>query len=114
MYKSKIIRHVIVGCGSVSDAHAEAFSGWDDVELYCAVDSNIDRAERLASRFGIPRAFTDLQSILNDNLVTSLSIALPHDLHAPVAERAIHAGKHILMEKPFALSSIQARRIADL
>jgi predicted dehydrogenase len=97
------IYHAIVGCGRVSSNHADAFARIPGVTLYYANDILRERTEELASRFGIQHVTTNYQDVLNDPKVTSISLAVPHYLHASMALQAIASGKHVLVEKPFVI-----------
>lgn len=97
------IYHAIVGCGRVAPNHADAFAQIPEVTLYYANDIIREKAEELASRFGIEHVTTNYQDILNDPKVTSISLAVPHYLHASMTLQAIALGKHVLVEKPFVI-----------
>jgi len=98
-----MINHAIIGCGRVSENHADAFSRIEGVQIKYAVDINKEKAEALAERFSIKNVRTDFKSILNDPELTSISLAVPHYLHGPMAIDAANAGKHVLIEKPTVL-----------
>lgn len=108
-----VINHAIVGCGQVAPAHADAFSHIPDVRLYCAMDTRLNRAEQIATKFGIQRTSSNYESLLADDSLMSISLTVPHDLHAPMALQAVQAGKHVLVEKPFVLDTSEGRRILE-
>ncbi|NIR27873.1 MAG: Gfo/Idh/MocA family oxidoreductase [Gammaproteobacteria bacterium] len=113
-------RHAIVGCGRVAPFHADAFQRLAGVELALACDPLTANAEDLAARYAIAAYCERFEDVLANPAVTSLSIATPHDLHAPMALAAIEHGKHVLVEKPLALqgetgtAAIEAARKAGL
>lgn len=63
-----------------------------------------ERTARLAGKLGLAGHFNGLDEALRDPRVDGLTLALPHDLHASAAQRAAAAGKHVLVEKPIAIS----------
>jgi dTDP-4-amino-4,6-dideoxygalactose transaminase/predicted dehydrogenase len=82
-----------------------------DMHLYCAMDVVADRAATFAKKYGAKRISTDYGTLLRDPELTSISLAVPHDLHAPMALQAVEAGKHVLVEKPFTLDADMGRQV---
>lgn len=103
--------HAIVGCGRIAPNHAHGFRARPGVELRWACDPDRPAADRLAAGFDIPRTATDLDQVLADPEVTSVSIAVDHGRHAELAARALAAGRHVLLEKPFATRAGDARAL---
>jgi predicted dehydrogenase len=70
-------------------------------------------AQRLADDFRIDRVFTDFSRMADDPDIDAVVIALPNYLHAPVAVQMLQAGKHVLCEKPMAMTAAEARQMVD-
>lgn len=73
-----------------------------------------ERANAFAARFDIPHAHGSYQALVEDPEVDAIYIASPHTEHAAMAELALRHGKHVSVEKPFALTGAQARRVRDV
>jgi predicted dehydrogenase len=69
------------------------------------------RAEAAARRLGIPKAYGSYEALLEDPDVDAVYVPVPNHLHVPWSVRAIHAGKHVLVEKPVALDAAEAERL---
>lgn len=76
------------------------------------VDLSSERRERAASMYSQVNVTDDLESVLADDAVTAVIVATPAASHAPLARRALAAGKHVFVEKPLALSTADAAELA--
>ncbi|MGJ8571161.1 MAG: Gfo/Idh/MocA family protein [Hoeflea sp.] len=99
----------VVGCGYWGSNHARTFSELG--ALYAVSDRHEERAEALAKPHGVKAmAFED---VLSDPAIDGVVLALPPQYHADQAIAALEAGKHVLVEKPIALSVADARRVVE-
>ena len=111
---TSIFVHAIVGCGRVAPSHADAFGRLSQVRLKYACAPNYDEACKFAAKYQIEHGVTSLEQILDDPELTSISLATPHYLHAPMIMEAVRSGKHVLVEKPIAINDSQVDDIADI
>jgi predicted dehydrogenase len=72
-----------------------------------------EKAKRAASKFDIPKAYGSYEQLLDDKEIEAVYIPLPNHMHVPWAIKAMEAGKHVLLEKPAALSSSEAQTLLD-
>jgi predicted dehydrogenase len=72
-----------------------------------------ERADSVAQKFGIGKAYGSYEQLLADPDVDAMYIPLPNDLHVPWSIKALEAGKHVLCEKPIALNADQAQTLVD-
>ncbi len=109
---SKIFRIGLVGTGDIGRLHARVLRARPDVELCVCQGVKPGGAESLAREFGgsICTSYTDL---LADRRVQAVDICVPNDLHREYVEKAAGAGKHILCEKPIALSLEDAEAMVE-
>jgi predicted dehydrogenase len=82
-------------------------------ELVAIASRDPARAEDAARRLGIPKAHGSYAALLEDPDIDALYIPLPNHLHAEWTLRAAEAGKHVLCEKPLAMSSAEAQDMVD-
>lgn len=102
----------IVGCGRISNAHAQAILACPSAELSALVDSSAERAQALATRIGAtPTLTTDLESVLPS--LDGVVIATPNHTHADLAIRCLERNIATLIEKPLAVSTAEGERICQ-
>jgi 1,5-anhydro-D-fructose reductase (1,5-anhydro-D-mannitol-forming) len=73
-------------------------------EMASVMSSDAERGAAFAARHGIPVSFTDLDSMLSDRTIQAVYISTTNEKHFPQAMAAIAAGKHVLCEKPLAMT----------
>ena len=73
-------------------------------ELVAVASRSQDQADAYAAEWDIPQAFASYEAILASDAIDAVYISLPNHLHAEWTVKALHNGKHVLCEKPFALS----------
>ena len=104
------LRFGVLGTGYwAQENHAATLAASADAELVGIWGRDPARAEAAAARFGVA-GFTDLDRLLAE--VDAVAIAVPPDVQAELATRAAAAGRHLLLDKPLALSRDGADRVA--
>ena len=97
----------VLGCGYWGSKHVRVLQGLADVERVIAVDQDVDRLISLQKVLPGLTSRTRLEDALDE--VDAVVVATPPRSHAPIAMRILEAGKHALVEKPLATSSVEAR-----
>ena len=98
----------VIGCGQIAHAHLKAIDQIESAQLIATVDSIEERAISARNTFNARRHYTDTEEALADSDIDTVILTLPHHLHKPIAIQSAEAGKHILVEKPMALSLEEA------
>ena len=97
-----------IGAGKIGARRAAIFP-----KLATVADIDLDRAVAVAAPYGA-RALGDWEEAISDNRIRIVSVATTNNLLAPVARRAIEMGKHVLVEKPAALSSAELEPLVEM
>ncbi len=102
----------LIGCGDIARKRvAPALRDLENCELLAVSRADASRAEAFAREFGARRWHADWRELLADTEVEAVYVATPVHLHAEQAVAAAEAGKHILCEKPMALSAAECARM---
>ncbi|MGC4108066.1 MAG: Gfo/Idh/MocA family oxidoreductase [Thermomicrobiales bacterium] len=102
----------VLGAGFMGSTHARAYAKRDDVTVSTIYAHSARRAEPLAAELG-SRWTSDLERVFADPSIDAVDICLPTPEHRPLTEAALAAGKHVLLEKPLALTLEDARAVVD-
>ncbi|MCW2530773.1 MAG: putative oxidoreductase [Blastococcus sp.] len=105
------MRFGVLGTGFwAKEVHAAALAAHPTAELVGIWGRDVAKAKALGAEFDVA-GFADVDELLSQ--VDAVTIALPPDVQAPLAERAAAAGRHLLLEKPIALDVAGADRVVD-
>lgn len=104
------VRFGLLGCGAISTQHVEAIDAIEGARLVAVASASRERARAAGERSGVPWT-TDLAALLARDDVDAVAILTPSGLHAQGALAALRAGKHVVVEKPLALSVADAEAI---
>ena len=110
---SAALRSGIIGTGFIGGVHARAVHAAGGT-LTAVADSSPATAERGRERLRAGRAASSAQELIESDDVDVVHVCTPNHLHAPLAEQALAAGKHVVCEKPLATTLDEAQHLADL
>ena len=111
MAAEQIFRFGIVGCGTIGPTHAGAIQQIANARLVAASDVVWERAQEAARKFHAPHAYATAQALIADPDVDIVCVCTPSGTHADIAVAALHAGKHVIIEKPVEVSLEACDRI---
>jgi UDP-N-acetylglucosamine 3-dehydrogenase len=99
----------LIGAGAISRAHIEAYVRSQHVDAMAVADPDEKARTAVSERYGIiKKTYRDEQTLLSDESIAVVDICTPHHLHHRQAIAALQAGKHVIVEKPLALTLAQA------
>lgn len=109
-----MLRIAVIGVGWAGTRHVEAIRELGrKVVVDCLVDNDADHLRKKAYELGVGKTYTDIDDALADPEVDAVSICLPHALHCQVAMATADAAKHIIVEKPMAMTVEEATRMIE-
>jgi len=107
-----VIRWGIVGIGNISERNfVPALAAAADSELVSVFSRSMEKAKTFAARHSVARTFDSLDGLLADPELDAVYIATPNSIHAEQAVAAAKAGKHVLCDKPMALTVSDGERM---
>jgi predicted dehydrogenase len=108
---NKSLSVAIVGCGRVANEHALAWRRVKGVELVACCDINEEVAKSFSRKYGIPKIYVDFEELIKEEHPSIIDICTPPQTHRSLAVRAMKFGCHVLLEKPMAMSLVDAEEI---
>jgi UDP-N-acetyl-2-amino-2-deoxyglucuronate dehydrogenase len=108
-----LVNFGIVGCGHIAKKHVQALEHITNARLVAVCDNDLQRTVPFVEKQGVS-SYQNYEDFLKDPEVKAVIICTPSGLHAAMGEKAAHAGKHILLEKPFVLDLNQGKNLVEL
>lgn len=110
---AELLNVVVIGCGAIAERqHLPLLMERADCRVTAIVDRNAQRVQDLVTRFGVAKAFTDIDELSNVK-VDAAVVGLPNALHGIVGSKLLSRGIHVLMEKPLATSVRDCDRLLE-
>ncbi len=103
----------LAGGGAFGEKHLDGLTRIDGVEVVALVGRTQDKTRALADKYGISRATTDYEAMLEDASIDAVVLCTPTQMHADQAIKAMDAGKHVEVEIPLADSWADAKAVLD-
>ncbi|HUF51582.1 MAG TPA: Gfo/Idh/MocA family oxidoreductase [Longimicrobiales bacterium] len=106
------LRVGLLGVGAIAQVvHLPVLTQLDGVELSAVCDVDDVRAKALASRFKVPHVYRNDDDVLGSDTIDAVVICTPSHLHEQHAIAGLEAGKHVLVEKPLAMTAAAVERV---
>ena len=105
---NKPLRLGILGAANIARSFASGVSAAHDVKIVAIASRDASKAEDFAQEFGIAHHLASYEAMLCDSEVDAVYVPLPNTMHAEWSIRAAAAGKHVICEKPLAMSAREA------
>ncbi len=102
----------VIGLKGIGQAHLRAISDVENAELVAVADINEEVGISVAEKYNV-EWYRNYEDMLERGDVDAVTICTPHFLHAPMALKAIEYEKHVLVEKPMALSVVEADQMIE-
>jgi len=103
----------VIGSGFIGTVHIEALRRLG-VQVHGLLGSTPERGAESAERLGVPMAYGDLADLLADDRVEVVHVTSPNHLHHPQVKEILAAGRHVVCEKPLAMTSEESRELTEL
>lgn len=94
----------ILGAGGIAGHFASAANGFTDIDLVAIGSRSLEKARLFGGKHGLPKAYGSYRELVADPDIDAVYVALPNGLHREWAIACANAGKHVLCEKPMALT----------
>jgi len=108
------LRIGVLGTGIIiREFHMLCLQNNPRADVVAAGNLHTESLERLVKQFGIPKAYTDFAAMARDPDIDAVIIGLPNSLHAPVTVQMLEAGKHVLCEKPMAITVAECEQMIE-
>ena len=103
----------VIGSGFIGTVHIENLRRLG-VDVRGVLGSSPDRGEAAAERIGLPQAYPSLEALLDDPSVDAVHVTSPNQLHYPQVKQIQAAGRHVVCEKPLAVTAAESAELVQL
>ena len=110
----KTIKAAIIGTGFIGPAHVEAARRLGFVEMAALCEANDDLARAKAAALNIPRSCGSVAALLADNEIEVVHNCTPNHVHFEISKQILAAGKHVISEKPLAMTTKESKELVAL
>ncbi len=100
----KKLRVGIIGLGGIARSHCDAIATLDNIEVVAVADLFEEKRREYMETYNIPKGYASHTELLQDDEIDAVAVVLGHQLHHQLTVDACNAGKHVLVEKPMAIS----------
>ena len=112
----KKVKIGLVGCGGIANGkHLPSYSKIPEAELVAFCDIVVERAEKAKEKYGTADAkvYTDYKELLANEEIDAVLVLTHNSMHCEITVAALNAGKHVLCEKPMAITYEEAKKMIE-
>jgi len=109
----KNINVAVAGTGFIGPVHVEALKRLG-VNVHGILGSSLEKSKKAKDELALAKAYADFEEILKDDTIHAVHIAVPNVLHFDYAKKALQAGKHVMCEKPLAMTGSESAELVEL
>ncbi len=109
--ENKRVKYAVIGCSGMGAYHMRGIASHPKMELVAICDKDQERLDLRSREFGIEAAYLDYHEMLKNPEVEAVVVCTPDFVHEEMTEAAMKAGKHVMCEKPMALTMEECERM---
>ena len=109
MIETGLVRYGVLGAANIARSFIRGMAGSELARVEAVASRTSEKSAAFAAEMGVPRHHGSYEALLADPAIDAIYLPLPNDMHAEWAIRAAEAGKHVLSEKPLAVSANEAK-----
>lgn len=102
----------VIGTGGIAQSHINAIKDLTNIQLVAVMDTDVKRAEETAVKYEV-KAYNQLENLLANPEIQAVHVCTPHSFHVDQVILAAEANKHVMVEKPMALTVVDCDRMID-
>lgn len=103
----------LVGPGFIAQHHIDVVRRLGDVDVVAIAGSTLASTQRKAEELKVDRSYATFEELVNDQSIHVVHNTTPSYLHVPVTLAALHAGKHVITDKPLAMTAVECAQLRD-
>ena len=107
------IRVGVIGAGGIGRIHISSYQQTGKAEVVAVSDTNLNKVRKTQEEFNIPKGYKDYEEMLEMENLDAVSICTPNFLHVSQSISSLDRGCHVLLEKPMATNTHEAKKIVE-
>lgn len=109
----KRLRVGMIGCGGISQVHFKGWEKYENADVVACTDIRLEAAEQRANEFNVESVEKTAEALLKRKDIDAVDICTANRSHKPLTIKALQAGKHVMCEKPLALTAREVDQMID-
>lgn len=105
------LKFAVIGLGNIGRRHLAVIDAEERAEIVAICDIDAEKVKHYGDLYAIKNGYTDFEQLLAETDANIISICTPHGLHAEMSIKSSESGKHVMVEKPMALTADDCQRM---